>query len=186
MKRLLLSIGLILAAGVNSSCEARNYEPMFKDGEKLTATKMNELGYKLQELQRQVEGMQKQITVLHGKKVDVDVAIGAVNNLSKRVDAHYASTQESLSFRDEQIKKTREQTAHITRMLDTKIDKLSDRVKELETPTVKLELDKSGSDITIQSPRWGCCTNTWLPPSGTAITPTPNYGDVIEVLPVQY
>jgi len=142
MKSLLLAIVLAGAVGV---ADARNYEPMFKDGEKLTATKMNELGYKLQELQRKVEGMQKQITILHAKKVDVDVALSGFKSIEARID------------------KTRDQTSHITRMLDTRIDKVSDRLKKLEVPEPSTTND---DDITLDY------EIDWLEPAPRLIQPS--------------
>jgi len=143
MKSLLLAIVLAGVVGVGVA-DARNYEPMFKDGEKLTATKMNELGCKIQELQRKVEGMQKQITILHAKKVDVDVALSGFKSVEARID------------------KTRDQTSHITRMLDTRIDKVSDRLKKLEVPEPYIA---NPEDITLD---YGI---DWLQPAPLLIQP---------------
>jgi hypothetical protein len=42
----------------------------FISGEEVSASKMNSLVYRINELERKVAGMQKQITILHAKKVD--------------------------------------------------------------------------------------------------------------------
>jgi hypothetical protein len=87
MKNLLLSLALCLVASpviaevpqyqTTQTTETPTETPaiytipektLFTAGEVLTAKQLNQLVYRVEELERKVEGMQKQITILHGKK----------------------------------------------------------------------------------------------------------------------
>ena len=70
-------IGLALGLSVSAAFAGTSYcDFVFSPGEVVTAAKLNQEFYRVSVLERKVEGMQKQITLLHAKKADKITSMG--------------------------------------------------------------------------------------------------------------